>query len=174
MRITGGALRGRVVQGRIPAGVRPTGSRVREALFNVLGQDLSGLSVLDVYGGSGLLSFEALSRGAERATLVERRAKTAAFVRRAARDLGLQERLEVRIGAAPGAIGEGSWDLALLDPPYGDPVDAVLAELAGRVRWRLVLEAPRDAEPPEGGGWELVQQRDYGQTSLRFYAPRSD
>ncbi len=173
MRITGGDLRSRVVPGRIPPGVRPTSSKVREALFNMLGQDLTGFSVLDVFGGSGLMSFEALSRGAERATLVEKNAKTAAFVRRAARSLGLADRLEIRVGAAPVAIGEGSWDLVLLDPPYGESVAAVLASLEGRVRWRLVLEHRRDEESPGAGGLELLERRVYGRTGLSIYQPRS-
>ena len=64
MRITGGSLRGRVVPGKVRPGVRPTSSRVREALFSMVGQDLEGVRVLDAFGGSGLLSFEAYSRGA--------------------------------------------------------------------------------------------------------------
>ncbi|MCE7957512.1 MAG: 16S rRNA (guanine(966)-N(2))-methyltransferase RsmD, partial [Acidobacteria bacterium ACB2] len=72
LRITGGHLRGRVLEG-VPAGVRPTASRVREALFSMVGQDLRGWSVLDAFGGTGLLALEAVSRGAAPVVVVERR-----------------------------------------------------------------------------------------------------
>ena len=72
LRIIGGAFRGRVV--RFPRGValRPTPDRVRETLFNWLGQDLTGWSTLDLFAGSGALSLEALSRGAALAVAVDR------------------------------------------------------------------------------------------------------
>lgn len=173
MRITGGELRSRVVPGRVPAGVRPTGSKVRQALFNALGQDLSGVVVLDAYAGSGLMSFEALSRGAERATLVEKNGKTAGFIEKAARSLGLEERVEVRVGTSPAALGEGSWDLVFLDPPYTSSPEATLSRLEGRVRWRLVLESARDTPSPEAPGLELLKRRDYGRSSLSIYGVRS-
>src|SRR5215468_9276773 len=72
VRIIGGALRGRVVRFPAVAGLRPTPDRVRETLFNWLGQDLSGLACLDLFAGSGALGFEAASRGARPVILVER------------------------------------------------------------------------------------------------------
>ena len=72
IRITGGELRGRLIQG-VPEGVRPTAGRVREALFSMVGQALQGWSALDAFGGTGLLAFEAASRGAAPVTVVELR-----------------------------------------------------------------------------------------------------
>ena len=66
IRVTGGALRGRSLPARVPEGVRPTAGRVREAVFSMVGQDLRGWSVLDLFGGSGLIGIEAASRGAAR------------------------------------------------------------------------------------------------------------
>ena len=65
MKITGGIYKGRVVQFRKHPSVRPTSSRVREALFSMLGQDLNGRTFLDAFGGSGIMALEACSRGAE-------------------------------------------------------------------------------------------------------------
>src|SRR5215468_5708250 len=72
VRIIGGALRGRVVRFPAVAGLRPTPDRVRETLFNWLGQDLTGMRCLDLFAGSGVLGFEAASRGAAEVVLVER------------------------------------------------------------------------------------------------------
>ena len=72
IRITGGEWRSRLIQVADAPGLRPTPDRVRETLFNWLGQDLSGLSCLDLFAGSGILGFEAASRGADYVALVER------------------------------------------------------------------------------------------------------
>ena len=72
IRITGGEWRSRLVQVPDAPGLRPTPDRVRETLFSWLGQDLSGLSCLDLFAGSGILGFEAASRGADYVALVER------------------------------------------------------------------------------------------------------
>ena len=72
--------------------MRPTSARVREALFSVLGQHLEGLSVLDAFGGSGLLSFEAASRGAGPITVVERNRRQVRSIERQAAELGLELR----------------------------------------------------------------------------------
>jgi 16S rRNA (guanine966-N2)-methyltransferase len=71
IRITGGEWRSRLVQVADAPGLRPTPDRVRETLFNWLGQDLDGLSCLDLFAGSGILGFEAASRGADHVALVE-------------------------------------------------------------------------------------------------------
>ncbi len=72
IRITGGEWRSRLIQVADAPGLRPTPDRVRETLFNWLGQDMSGLSCLDLFAGSGILGFEAASRGADCVALVER------------------------------------------------------------------------------------------------------
>ena len=74
VRLTGGRHGGRVIATHAPSGVRPTAGKVRQALFNMIGQDLSGWTVLDAFGGTGLLGFEAWSRGAERVTICEKSA----------------------------------------------------------------------------------------------------
>lgn len=169
MRITGGSLRGRVVPGRPGPGVRPTSSRVREALFNVIGQDLHGRSVLDAFGGAGLLSFEAASRGAGPVTVVERDRSAAQAIRAAARALGVQ--VEVVQGDAARVLGGNQgWDLVLLDPPYREDPAAWIHRAAPRVRWRLVVEhSARSQVPPVSGPIELLRLKRYGDTSLAVY-----
>ncbi len=172
VRITGGELRGRSLDGRVPEGVRPTGSRVREALFSVLGQNLAGMHVLELYAGSGILSFEALSRGALTATLVERDRRVAAWIVENAKSLGVEDRVTVKVGDALGSAPRtGTYELVLLDPPYGTDPRPILKALAPRVTDTLVIELPKTIDPPEVPGLELAQDRKYGRGRLAIYRP---
>ena len=181
MRVTGGELRGRRI--RVPRGstVRPTADRVREALFARLG-DLTGAVVLDLFGGSGALGIEALSRGAERAVFIERSGVVAAVLHENLEDLGVQDRARLVRGEAAGVVrrlaaaGE-RFDLALVDPPYAEPETALraLRSLATSgilaPRATVVVEAPRRAAPPKVEGLEPVDERRYGDTVIyRFEA----
>ncbi|QSN61542.1 16S rRNA (guanine(966)-N(2))-methyltransferase RsmD [Caballeronia sp. M1242] len=103
-------------------GLRPTPDRVRETLFNWLGQDLDGQRCLDLFAGSGALGFEAASRGASRVLMVERNARAAAQLRAnldrlAARNIEVAEADALRLAAG---LAPGSFDVIFLDPPFGD------------------------------------------------------
>ena len=117
VRIIGGKWKGRKL--RVAAGVRPTPDRMRETVFNWLGTILPGARVLDLFAGTGALAFEALSRGAEVATLVEVD-RGAARLLEQHRDL-LQAPAAVVRGEALRwlASDEQRWDVAFLDPPFG-------------------------------------------------------
>jgi len=99
-RIIGGELRGRSLEFTPAARTRPMKERVRESLFNLLGVDVKGAVAIDLFAGTGALGFEAVSRGAARAVLAERHFPTADVLRRSARSLGLEDRVEVRPGDA--------------------------------------------------------------------------
>src|SRR5262249_11647223 len=122
-RVIAGELGGRVL--KVPRGMatRPTGAKVREALFNVLA-DVSGAKVLDLYAGSGALAIEALSRGAELAVLVEHDRAALACIRDNVAALGLAARTEVVPLRLPRgltrALARGPFDLVLCDPPWAD------------------------------------------------------
>lgn len=165
LKLTGGAARGRVLRERVPEGVRPTSARVREALFAILGQDLSGESFLDAFGGSGLVALEAWSRGAE-VTVVERSRRVAASLRRRAAEVGAELRLL-----------EGDTfdiDLPVVDIVFGDPPYVLgttpLEVLAGVARRVLVLEADRVVKVPgRAGDLSLDRVRIYGGSQLAVY-----
>lgn len=97
-RIIGGDLRGRSLEFIPAARTRPMKERVRESLFNLLGVDVKGRLAVDLFAGTGALGFEAVSRGATRAVLAERHFPTADVLRRSARSLGIEDRVEVRPG----------------------------------------------------------------------------
>jgi 16S rRNA (guanine(966)-N(2))-methyltransferase RsmD len=126
MRITGGQSTGRILQ--VPKGldVRPTPDMVKQSLFNSLGERIVGALVLELFAGSGALSLESLSRGAESVVSVEKASRTAHIIRANLDSTGLpQDKLEIRVQDVFTALqqlaGRGSkFDLILADPPYGE------------------------------------------------------
>lgn len=124
VRIVGGQWRRRVLRFPDSEGLRPTPDRVRETLFNWLGQDLSGWSCLDLFAGSGALGFEAASRGAARVVMVEKSVKVRAALAANARALGCDGdgRLEIvaadAVKFASSLPADRRFDALFLDPPY--------------------------------------------------------
>jgi len=123
MRIIAGTHRGHRIAAPKGRDTRPTGDRVREAAFNLIGP-VDGAEVLDLYAGSGAMGLEALSRGAERATFVEADQQAAATIQRNLEKLRLTGARIVRDAAARALAAEGAagrkYDLVLVDPPYDD------------------------------------------------------
>jgi 16S rRNA (guanine966-N2)-methyltransferase len=172
MRITGGDLRGRMVPGSVRSGVRPTSSRVREALFSMVGQDLTDTRVLDAFGGSGLLSFEAYSRGAT-VTTVERHRATARQIQEAAQGLGAK--IDLRTDDARNVLSAGSWELILMDPPYADDPVEWAAAAASATEETLVIEHRTGAVMPQSiGALQLDRSRRHGDSVLTIYRRRTD
>lgn len=169
-RITGGIARSRTLASVPDEGVRPTSSRVREALFSVVGHDLTQRRVLDAFAGSGLLGLEAWSRGAE-VVAVERAAKTFRQLRDNVAALGAS--IDCRRGDVLRLAPElGTFDIALLDPPYAlDPTPLVTTLAPLTTEW-LVLESDEGTTAPEVPEWGVDRRRTYGGTSLSFYRRR--
>src|SRR5689334_15794602 len=119
VRIIGGRWRSRIVRFAPAAQLRPTPDRVRETLFNWLGQRLDGLRCIDLFAGSGALGFEALSRGAASVVMIERDRGVAEQLRRSARDLGASGARVVHADALQYlARDDEVFELAFVDPPY--------------------------------------------------------
>lgn len=185
-RIIAGDLGGHPVPGPPGKGTRPTSDRVREALFSRLdGWDaLEGARVLDLFAGTGALSFESLSRGAERAVMVEMHAPTARALRSTAAALGITERCQVHAGKAMHQLlnlleepPAELFTLVFLDPPYEMTIEA-LEELLVTMRPVLaddalaVIERSSRARPlrwPDG--WADDGTKKYGETVLQYGGP---
>ena len=120
VRIIGGQWRSRILRFAPVPGLRPTPDRVRETLFNWLGQDLTGLCCLDLFAGSGALGLEALSRNAREVVFVERDARVRAALAAAALSLGAGTRARIGAGDALQFLrsADTAFDLIFLDPPF--------------------------------------------------------
>ena len=166
MRVIGGRSRGRRLAAKLPRTVRPTSDRVRESIFDILGSQggVEGLSVVDLFCGSGALGVEALSRGAASATFVDLDPGALDAVRQNLAAVGLSEEPAKLVRAAlPGwlvASGAPDFDLALCDPPYGfEDWAALLGALRADV---AVMES--GAPIPLTEGWVVMRERRYGGT----------
>jgi 16S rRNA (guanine(966)-N(2))-methyltransferase RsmD len=126
IRIIGGVWRSRLIKVIDAPGLRPTTDRVRETLFNWLGQNLDGLRCLDVFAGAGALGFEAVSRGASTVTLIERDKTAFANLRANLSDLQsfpVDASIDLVQGDGVGFLkrqANASWNLIFLDPPFDD------------------------------------------------------
>ncbi|ACU54438.1 methyltransferase [Acidimicrobium ferrooxidans DSM 10331] len=174
LRIIGGSLGGRVVPVRVPSGTRPTAARVREAIFAMVEArvDLEGARVVDLFAGAGGLTFEALSRGAACVVWVDRDARLAADVRRAADALEVASRLSVRPTSVERFLAsEGrsmDVDVVFVDPPYVRRSFEDLGPQLPNARW-VVVEA---ASPVElGERWRAERWRRYGGTQVGLFVP---
>jgi 16S rRNA (guanine966-N2)-methyltransferase len=177
VRVIAGTRGGRSLRAPRGRDVRPTADRVREALFSILGP-LEGISVLDLFAGSGALAIEALSRGAASATLVDRSPAAIAAITDNLRSLSLAAEV-CRCDAARflerARERPRQYDLVFLDPPYrhaaalGSRLDAALGcVLAAEAR--VVFESDRRA--PALLTLPLLDERRYGETLIRIHGPR--
>ena len=177
LRVTGGRLRGR--RFRIPrGGVRPTSDRVREALFGRL-SDLDGVSVLDLYAGSGALGIEAISRGATAAVFVERAVRIVAALRENLVALELEQLARVEPGDVPRVVNrlgraKERFDLVLVDPPYAsnEPTRALEALVNSGILGpdaMVVLERAKRHPSPQVLGLSMIDERRYGDTVVARY-----
>ncbi|ODU99493.1 MAG: 16S rRNA (guanine(966)-N(2))-methyltransferase RsmD [Thiobacillus sp. SCN 63-57] len=136
VRIIGGQYRRRLLDFPDGAGLRPTPDRVRETLFNWLGQDLPGWICLDLFSGSGALGFEAASRGAGRVVMIERDLKTTAALEKNRTVLGASQVDILRADALAWlANSHEAFDLIFVDPPFGSGLaESVLADLGRHLK----------------------------------------
>ena len=181
VRIIGGQWRRRLLpvpSGKgMPEGLRPTPDRVRETLFNWLGQDLGGWKCLDLCAGTGALGFEAASRGAAVVRMVEQHAGLVRHLQEQARLLQATA-VAVRQGDARAVLAGGGerYDLVLLDPPYASDwyADAVrLAQQAVADEGYLYLEAGREWTEADLLllGWQRVRHLKAGQVHAHLLRP---
>ncbi|MBE6383311.1 MAG: 16S rRNA (guanine(966)-N(2))-methyltransferase RsmD [Lentisphaerae bacterium] len=184
MRIAGGEFGGRTLLVPKTGDIRPTQDRVREALFSMLMTEVPGCSFLDLFAGSGGVGLEALSRGAARATFVERDPRHAGILRKNIE--ALYARREGGAASAPASVvvadayrfirtfSGASFDIAFADPPYAlgeekgyvDFLNALAEHEVVRRGGCFVAEMTA-RQPPDGTqGWTLARDRQYGKTRL--------
>ena len=134
MRIISGSARGRKLKELQGTDTRPTTDKVKESMFNIVQFDIEGRRVLDLFGGTGQLGLEALSRGAVSCTFVDQRREAAALIRENIRLTGFTDRARVVQGEALSFLAacREKFDVVFLDPPYDSPLlEQSLESIAG-------------------------------------------
>jgi len=183
MRIISGTSKGRKLATPKSQSIRPTSDRVKESIFNILGEEVEGKLVLDLFAGTGNLGIEALSRGAKKAIFVEKGRKALQLIQRNITQIGLEGRVEIIPRDANRAIGilkgKGEiFDLILMDPPYEKGlIKRTLIKLISHPIYHtgsiLVIEHDRREPMPDTlEGWNLVRERRLGDTVISFLTPR--
>jgi 16S rRNA (guanine966-N2)-methyltransferase len=180
MRIVGGRLKGRVLKGPTSNAIRPTSDRLRETLFNILahayGDAVDGARVIDLFSGTGALAFEALSRGAAFAQLVDDNEAARKLIRANIDALGLDGAAKYfrkdarKLGSAP---QDGAFNLAFLDPPYALGLAAPALASLTTGAWLspgalVVVEELAETDIPLPAGFSLIETRRYDDTQLLF------
>lgn len=173
MRIIAGTLKGRLIESPSGHKTHPMGDKQRGALFNTLG-DISGLTVLDLYAGSGALSFEAVSRGASRVTAVEQNKSAQDTIVRNINSLSLGDKVRLassRVASWSKKNITNWFDVVLCDPPYDRVLELSIQKLTTHVARGgvFVLSWPAHLEIPDFKGLELIKSNVYANARLIFY-----
>jgi len=183
MRIVGGTYRGKKLRAPEGAELRPTSDRTREAVFNILAHgkaaiDLDGITVLDLFCGTGAMGLESMSRGAAKGIFIDISAGSLKLARENAAAMGVwRDCLMVSLDGAhlppPPRAAKAPVDLAFLDPPYGS--ELVLPALLGLATrgWLkpgalVVVEVSAKEELTPPVGFALLDERTYGAAKVYF------
>jgi len=182
MRVTGGSSKGRLLVSIKGQDIRPTSSKVREAVFNIIGNDLSGMNVLDLFAGTGIMGMEALSRGANFTLFIDDSNKAIKLINKNLSICGFDDRgftfkKDLKEGLpSHNLLFKGNIDLVFIDPPYGKSlIPGVLEEVSLNGIMSsdsiIVTESMKDdVLPKEFGDLKLIKSKVYGETKINMYS----
>ncbi len=184
MRIISGTSRGRRLATPKNQVIRPTSDRVKESLFNILGEEVEGKVVLDLFAGTGNLGIEALSRGAKKVLFVEKARPALKLIQRNLSRCGMDDRSEILPKDVTRSIGilkqrGEAFDLILMDPPYEKGlIEKTLMKLNSYKIYHgdsilIIQHDRREPIPATFEGWTLIRQRRIGDTLISFLSPSS-
>lgn len=175
MRVISGSLKGRIFESPKGHRTHPMSDKMRGAIFNALG-DLSGITIVDFYSGSGAISIEAISRGADKAIAVELDKTAATTIHKNLENLGIKEKVAVYNSSVAGWSKRNqlrTYDVVILDPPYDALHMATLVKAFKHVSQEgvVILSFPGHEEVLEMKGFKIIQSKYYGDSQLTFYKP---
>lgn len=177
MRIISGEAKGRTLFAPQGQETRPTSDKIRGSVFNIIGARVLDARVIDLFGGTGALALEALSRGAEFAVIADSSRQAIQYIERNARSVlkdAFERRALILKSDYRAAIdrAQGVYDLVFLDPPYRmtEVYGDALSRLSGKLSadCLVVLERLRSAEIALPEGFEVFDTRLYGDTAVDF------
>ena len=176
MRVISGILKGRRLRSPWWQGLRPTSDRLRETLFNILGDSVLDAMVLDAYAGTGALGIEAISRGARRVVFIEGDERAAALIVDNLKKCEQNTNYQIVCEFLPSALDRDdlpkNFDLILLDPPYDEPeIGGILSSVGFHLSLNgmLVLERSRHSKELFVSTLKHVRRVVSGGSSLDFY-----
>lgn len=175
MRVITGSARGRRLVTLDGLDVRPTTDKVKEGIFSAIQFDIEGRRILDLFAGSGQLAIECLSRGAEKAVLVDSSSKALRVINTNLQSTGLADCAEVFAGDALSYVTgcRETFDLVFLDPPYAlDVIPRILPVLVPKLSRcaTIVCETDASAQLPEAeGDFSVFRTYKYGKTKVTTY-----
>ncbi len=174
LRIISGRFGGRIIKAPDGKKTHPMSERVRNALFNSLGAVTEGAIVLDAFAGTGALGIEALSRGADFVTFIERDRIAQKVIEENTESLGISKNAKIiKAGAAAwiDTYDGPKFDLIFADPPYHDMQFSTVLKLMGLLKpgALMVLSHPGRSESPTRPGVVVVDNRSYGDAALTYF-----
>lgn len=180
MRVIAGSHKGRRLLSPSTHDVRPTSGRVKEALFSILGSQISGATILDLFAGTGAIGIEALSRGAAHVWFVESHAASLQILKANLHQCRLSQNTTIYPGESGAFLRHAShnglvFDIVFADPPYREDSTSTLLPLLGQSAMIgphtvVILEHPTKRQiPPHVGLLSQVRQYRYGDTSLSLF-----
>ncbi len=175
MRVITGSARGRRLETLSGEDVRPTTEVVKEAVFSSIQFEIEGRNMLDLFGGSGQMAIEALSRGAAKATVVDGDSRAISIIRKNLESTKLSDRAVVlqTDSVSFAASYRGSFDIVFIDPPYGTGVlQKVIPLIADKVNRGgvIICESPKTEDlPKKAGEFSLFKEYKYGKTKITVY-----
>lgn len=179
-RIIAGNYSGHVIAG-IEPGIRPTSERVRKSFFDIMQPRLQGMSMMDVFAGSGIMGFEALSRGASQVVFMEKSPAACRHLKQQVTALKCRNRADVICGDAREhlltCLARGEHWVVFADPPYNlniiPDVLALIVESSLKTRIDQIVVEHHHKTDPVGPmkSWPVVRREKYGETNLSFINP---
>lgn len=174
VRIISGEFGGRKIESPDNQRTHPMGERIRNALFNSIGAEVEGTTILDAFAGTGAIGLEALSRGARAATFIEKDHIAQKILSKNIVSLNVDERATVVRTTVNNWLETSTdlqFDIIFADPPYHDPQFSTVEKLLGLLKpgGLMVLSHPGKGEAPTRPGVVVVDNRSYGTAVLTFY-----
>jgi 16S rRNA (guanine966-N2)-methyltransferase len=176
IKIIGGNWRSRQIEVLDAEGLRPTPNRIRETLFNWLQGDVYNAHCLDLFAGSGALSFEAASRGAKSVVQIENNAAASGVLKANAEKLGASNIQTVQIDALNflAKSPEKPFDIVFLDPPFSLNLVAQSCDLLAKNNWlapyaKIYVETEKSLQLQLSENWQLLKDKSAGEVAYRLF-----